>query len=144
MAALKVLVGEGMDMLLSLSSDKSTLPSFTARRPSVECCDVEDTAAGKRRDVTDKTTRFMSEQNLACLSPFGDDEVRQELVKLLPLHVHRRYLHVSLKHLAADGLTVHCVYRARSERVTDDQWSLRAIRLDGTLRQALPPLMRTD
>lgn len=41
MAALGVRVGEGMDMLLSLSSDKSTLLSFTARRLSVECYSAE-------------------------------------------------------------------------------------------------------
>lgn len=38
MAVLLVAVGEGTDMLLSLSRDKSRLPSFMWQSPSVECC----------------------------------------------------------------------------------------------------------
>lgn len=43
---------------------------------------------------------------LSHLTPFVNREVWQKLVQLLPLHVHRRDLHVRLKHLAADGLPV--------------------------------------
>lgn len=109
MAALGVRVGDGTDMLLSLSSDKSTLPSLMARRPSVECYSAEDD--GIDLTLTQQTKPNCLDLNsfFLDLSPFGDNEVRQELMKLLSLYMHRRYFHVSLEHLAADGLTVHCI-----------------------------------
>lgn len=109
-------MGEGMDMLLSLSRDKSTPLSFTARRLSVECYSAEHDSNGLTSPT--KNIGLRLQQAFACLSPFGDNKVRQELVKLLPLHVHRRYFHVSLKHLAADGLTVHCVYKAKTNKLS--------------------------